>query len=148
MLTGVVPLLGYASVPEDGVLPASQSTSQTENTPVDYSAKTDQELNVLLADWDTLREDEQRALLPEVKLRMIRSKDRGGVFRIRTERRYGRIVRRADGKVLRFETGVIRIQPVPKDQQGYGVGFEQRHAQREGSQPQTAPVLKAADPSR
>ena len=89
-----------------------------------------------------------RALLPEVKLRMIRSKDRGGVFRIRTERRYGRIVRRADGKVLRFETGVIRIQPVPKDQQGYGVGFEQRHAQREGSQPQTAPVLKAADPSR
>ena len=144
MLTGAVPLPGYASVPEDGVLP----TSQNETTVVSYSAKTDQEINALLANWDLLGEDERRALLPEVKLRMIRSKDRGSVIHIRTERRFGRIVRRADGKVLRIETGVIRLRPVPKDEQRYGVGFEQRNAQREESPPKTAPVLKVTDPSR
>lgn len=144
MLTGGVPLPGYASVPEDGVL----STSQNETTVVSYSAKTDQEINALLANWDLLGEDERRALLPEVKFRMIRSKDRGSVIHIRTERRFGRIVRRADGKVLRIETGVIRLRPVPKDEQRYGVGFEQRHAQREESPPKTAPVLKVTDPSR
>ncbi len=144
MLTGAGPLLGYASVPVDGVIP----TSQNETTVVSYASKTDRELNVLLANWDVLGEDERRALLPEVKLRMIRSKDRGSVIHIRTERRFGRIVRRADGKVLRIETGVIRLRPVPKDEQGYGVGFEQRHAQQEVPPPETAPVLKVTDPSR
>lgn len=144
MLTGAGPLLGYASVPEDGVIP----TSQNETTVVSYSAKTDQEINALLANWDLLGEDERRALLPEVKLRMIRSKDQSNVIHIRTERRFGRIVRRADGKVLLIETGVIRLRPVPKDEQGYGVGFEQRHAQQQIPLPKTAPVLKVTDPSR
>ncbi|MCZ6642475.1 MAG: hypothetical protein O7F71_12930 [Gammaproteobacteria bacterium] len=140
----LLPLSGYASVPEDGALP----TSQEETHPVSYTTKTDQELNNLLADSDSLQEGERRALFREVKLRMIRNKDQGSVISIRPEIRFGRIVRRSDGKVLRIQAGVIRIRPVPKDEQVYGVGFKQRHAQQEDAPPKTAPVLKVTDPSR
>ena len=117
-------------------------------TPVPYSARTDQELNALLADWDNLREDDRRALVSELKLRMIRSKGRGNVIHIRTERRYGRIVRRSDGKLLRIETKVIRVRPAPTDQQGFGVGFEQRRARQQETPAKPAPVLKVTDPTR
>ncbi len=138
----LLPLAGYATVPEDGVLSVVQ-----KETPVSYSTQTDQELNNLLADSDSLQEVERRALFREVKLRMIRNRDQRSAIRIRPEIRFGRIVRRSDGKVLRIQAGVIRIRPVPNEQV-YGVGFKQRHAQREDAPPKTAPVLKVTDPSR
>ena len=49
---------------------------------------------------------------------------------IKTERRYGRIVRQPDGSLVRIETTehVVRYQALPEDaaDRAFGVGFEQR----------------------
>ena len=60
----------------------------------DYSTSTDYELTSLGARWDELSGPERAALLREVKLRMARRKDANGVLMIRTQRRYGRVLRR------------------------------------------------------
>lgn len=46
-------------------------------------------------------------------------------------RRYGRLVRKADGSVVRIETQVVRIQGADP-RRAYGVGFERRHSQPSG----------------
>ena len=96
----------------------------------DYSKKTHHELTELSTRWDELDSAQRRALLQEVKLRMARSKGAENVLTIRTQRRYGRIVRKSDGRVLRIETQVVQVRPARPQaadvQPGFGVGFERR----------------------
>ena len=111
-----------------------------------YAGKTDQQLTELTAQWDALDDSERRALLIEVKARMEHNEGRDVVIRILTQRRYGRIIRRSDGSVVRIETQVVRVRPAGPGTQPYGVGFEQRAARKEAEQ-KTAPVLTVKDPS-
>ena len=96
----------------------------------DLSNSTHHELTELGARWDELSDGERRALLREVKLRMAQRKDADGVLMIRTQRRYGRIYRNSDGRVLRIETQVVEVRPAEGagERAGFGVGFERRSA--------------------
>lgn len=114
-----------------------------------YAEHTDQELTSIAGSWETLSEDERRALLTEMRGRMAAKKGGGDdrVIAIRTQRRYGRLVRQPDGSVVRVETTeqVVRYQRVPGDEAGdraFGVGFERRS----GDAP-TEPTAPAAPPS-
>lgn len=111
-----------------------------------YGARSDEELTALAADWDALDRHQRRALLTEMKLRMARQGDGKGVIHIRTERRYGRLIRQPDGRVIRIETQVVHVRPLapgelppadaPQGRHSFGVGFEQRVARRaRGSSP-------------
>ena len=95
-----------------------------------YADKTDRELTELAAGWESLSEDERRALLTEIKARMHSNSDKAPVLTIQTERRYGRIVRQPDGSLVRIETTehIVRYQPLPEDagDRPFGLGFEQR----------------------
>lgn len=100
-----------------------------------YERHSDEELTALAADWDALDRHQRRALLTEMKLRMARNGKRSDVIHIRTERRYGRLIRQSDGRVIRIETQVVHVRPVnPEDlkpRHSFGVGFEKRLAGRE-----------------
>lgn len=103
-----------------------------------YRGHSDEELTALAASWDSLNQHQRRALLTEMKLRMARGGERQGVLRIRTERRYGRIIRQSDGRLIRIETQVVHVRPVTEDDvaespRGFGVGFEQRVRRREAA---------------
>jgi hypothetical protein len=106
-----------------------------------YADKTDKELTDLAAVWSGLTEDQRRALLTEIKGRMQVNSNKRPVLTIKTERRYGRIVRQPDGSLVRIETTehVIRYQPLPEDagDRPFGVGFEQRTVA--GEAPPAAP---------
>jgi|APFre7841882724_1041349.scaffolds.fasta_scaffold78584_2 hypothetical protein len=95
-----------------------------------YVHKTDLELTELAAGWDALSEEQRRALLTEVKARMHVNAGKRPVLTIKTERRYGRVVRQPDGSLVRIETTehVIRYQALPEDASDhpFGVGFEER----------------------
>ncbi len=95
-----------------------------------YAEKTDLELTQLAAGWEVLSDEQRRALLTEIKARMHANSAKRGVLTIKTERRYGRIVRRPDGSLVRIETTeqVVRYQAVPEGaaDRPFGVGFEQR----------------------
>ena len=95
-----------------------------------YADKTDRELTQLAAGWESLSEDERRALLTEIKARMHTNSGKAPVLTIQTERRYGRIVRQPDGSLVRIETTehVVRFQRLPEDagDRPFGLGFEQR----------------------
>lgn len=117
----------------------------------DYSTLTHHELTEIGARWDQLGDGERRALLKEVKMRMATQKGNAGTLQIRTQRRYGRIVRRSDGRVLRIETKVVQVRPVPRPgERSFGVGFERRHgpgtaAQTSQESPAGAPALRVND---
>ena len=95
-----------------------------------YAKKTDRELTELAAGWEVLSEEQRRALLTEIKARMHTNSGKVPVLTIKTERRYGRIVRQPDGSLVRIETTehVVRYQTMPEDaaDRAFGVGFEQR----------------------
>lgn len=120
-----------------------------------FSDRSDAELTALAADWDALDRHARRALLTEMKLRMARQGDRKGVIHIRTERRYGRLIRQPDGRVIRIETQVVHVRPLAADEvgqqaaaqgrQGFGVGFEQRIARRMVSVPGNTQTLSGQD---
>ncbi len=99
-----------------------------------YGAHSDEELTALAAHWESLDRHQRRALLTEMKLRMARKGNRSDDIHIRSERRYGRIIRQPDGQVIHIETQVIHVRPVNPDElearQSYGVGFEQRIGRR------------------
>lgn len=98
----------------------------------EYADRTDKQLTELAANWANLSEDQRRALLTEIKARMHASAGKVPVLTIKTERRYGRIVRQPDGSLVRIETTehTIRYQPLPEGaaNQPFGIGFEQRSA--------------------
>jgi hypothetical protein len=101
-----------------------------------YGGHTDEELTALAAHWDGLDKVQRRALLTEMKLRMARSGRSGNrVIHIRTERRYGRIIREPGGRLIRIETQVVQVRPMSEDaaRQAFGVGFEQRLGRRDGT---------------
>ena len=135
-----MPVIGVAAEP------VSLDTSETAPFAHAYAEKTDLELTHLTAQWDALEDAQRRALLTEVKMRMARSKGREGVIRIRTQRRYGRIIRNSDGSVVRIETRVVRVRPSLPGAESYGAGFEQRASRKEAEQ-QTPPILTVKDPS-
>ena len=95
-----------------------------------YADKSDRELTDLAAGWESLSEDQRRALLTEIKARMHTNAGKVPVLTIKTERRYGRIVRQPDGSLVRIETTehVVRYQALPEDagDRPFGLGFEQR----------------------
>lgn len=95
-----------------------------------YADKSDRELTDLAAGWEALSEDQRRALLTEIKARMHTNSGKVPVLTIKTERRYGRIVRQPDGSLVRIETTehVVRYQALPEDanDRPFGLGFEQR----------------------
>lgn len=105
-----------------------------------YGDRSDEELTALAASWDSLNKHQRRALLTEMKLRMARNSGRSGVIRIRTERRYGRIIRQPDGRVIHIETQVVHVRPIDAEELaaerlGFGLGFEHRVAQRRAVAP-------------
>lgn len=95
-----------------------------------YADKSDRELTELAAGWESLSEEQRRALLTEIKARMHTNSGKVPVLTIKTERRYGRIVRQPDGSLVRIETTehVVRYQALPEDagDRPFGLGFEQR----------------------
>lgn len=100
-----------------------------------YEELSDDALTALAARWDALDKMERRALLTEMKLRMARNGQRGGMgqIHIRTERRYGKIIRDPDGRLIRIETQVVQVRPLTGGEpprQAFGVGFERRIAGR------------------
>ncbi|MDZ7668890.1 MAG: hypothetical protein U5Q16_05525 [Gammaproteobacteria bacterium] len=119
------------------LLPGVASAADGSAAGNPYGDRSDKELTALAANWDSLDKLQRRALLTEMKLRMARrgSNDGQGVIHIRTERRYGRIIRQADGRVIRIETQVVHVRPLdsenPSARQSFGVGFERRVARRE-----------------
>jgi len=121
------------------LLPGVASAADDSAAGNPYGDRSDKELTALAANWDSLDKLQRRALLTEMKLRMARrgSNDGQGVIHIRTERRYGRIIRQADGRVIRIETQVVHVRPLdsenPSARQSFGVGFERRVARREHS---------------
>jgi hypothetical protein len=145
-LPGVTYALGESSVRAAAAEAASAeaarpsvSTRKSERAPIQknpYADRSDEELAAMAAGWDALGQHERRSLLTEMKLRMARKGDHSGIIRIRTERRYGRIIRQPDGRVIRIETQVVHVRPIDETdidepvRQGYGVGFERRVARR------------------
>ena len=131
--------VAHARAPEE---PAANPAKTADAIPLgeavealipDYSQLTHHQLTRIGARWDELDELERRGLLQEVKLRRARQKGKEGVLQIRTQRRYGRLVRRSDGQVLRIETKVVQLKPrrVNPAERSFGVGFERRHAEAE-----------------
>lgn len=132
-----------ASLPAASGVAASRAQAGEASLRNAYAGHSDQELSALAANWASLDVKERRALLTEAKRRMAHGAD--GVIRLRTERRYGRIIRQPDGSLLRIETQVVRVQSLPDDprqpqltdepirpnRRGFGVGFEHRVARRE-----------------
>lgn len=89
----------------------------------------DEALTQLSADWANLTAAERRSLLTEVKLRMARQRDARSerAPRIVATRRYGRVVRNADGDVVRIETQVVRqVIGGEKQAPAFGAGFNRR----------------------
>ncbi len=141
--------------PED--VGASVGSEPATVTVLDYTGKSHYELTELSARWDDLDSAQRRALLQEVKKRMARGNNRDGVLTIRTQRRYGRMARQADGRVLRIETKVVQIRSV-KPEPAFGVGFERRAATEKtaaipselpGTEGETVlpPVVRVSDPT-
>jgi hypothetical protein len=98
-----------------------------------YASYSNDALTALAAEWDTLDVHARRALLTEVRQRMARSNSPSDApkIQIRTERRFGRIIRQPDGRVVRIETRIVQVRPATESElasrgDGYGVGFERR----------------------
>ena len=122
------PALTQASAPTQGAAPAQAAAVPT------YTDSSNQALTALAARWDSLNVHERRALLTEVRRRMALQGggNPSGVLQIRSERRYGRIIRQPDGRLIRIETKVVHVRPATEaetlasQRAGFGVGFEHR----------------------
>lgn len=150
---GTVLIVGFAgqllAAPRAAEASANPASVEVVAAPNPYADASDEALTKFAARWDDLDADQRRALLAEVKMRMARQGSSGGVLRIRLQRRYGTIVRRGRATIR------IKVRPVLKARQEFGVGFEQRTAQaspaqaskEQGSKEQAVPVIKVTDPN-
>ncbi len=137
------PGMAPASAVAESALADSRPASGSEAAPdAIYAAYSNESLTALAAQWDTLNVHQRRALLTEVRQRMARrGAQSAGVIKIRTERRYGRIIRQPDGRVIRIETQVVHVRPATEAEvlasrsAGFGVGFERRSGTRRASGP-------------
>lgn len=113
----------------DVAVPVGQSSMAV--TASSLKTLSDEALTQLSADWANLTPAERRSLLTEVKLRMARQRDAqtARAPKIVATRRYGRVIRNADGEVVRIETQVVRQVLNPGDQApAYGAGFDRRQS--------------------
>ena len=106
-----------------------------------YGEYTDAQLTEVAGQWQSLDKEARRDFFIEVRRRMG---EQGAAqpIRVRGERRFGQVIRRPDGSVMRIER-VIRFnargstgRPVPVE---YGKGFEQRVAQDVAEGPPAKP---------
>lgn len=106
-----------------------------------YGDYTDAQLTEVAGQWQSLDKEARRDFFIEVRRRMG---EQGAAqpIRVRGERRFGQVIRRPDGSVMRIER-VIRFKargsngrPVPVE---YGKGFEQRVAQDAAERPPAKP---------
>lgn len=98
-----------------------------------YARHSDAELARVAAHWQQLDTDARRDFFIEMRRRMERNGQTMAIP-VRVERRFGRIVRRPDGSVVRIER-VIRIHSRGKAPAEYGSGFEKRIGGRPRSWP-------------
>ena len=105
------------------------------------AASSDVELTGLTARWAELNPGERRALLAEVRSRMVRSSQpTRPKMSVRVQRKYGRVVRKSDGSVV-VETRVVEVRPrADGGRTTFGVGFEQR-SRRSAEKPQETPSV-------
>jgi len=122
-----------ASTATDGAPPGGAGGAAGPAPEALYASHSNEALTELAAQWDTLDVHQRRALLTEVRQRMAQRGPQGtGVIKIRTERRYGRLIRQSDGRVIRIETQVVHVRPATEAEvlasrsAGFGVGFERR----------------------
>lgn len=138
LLFGLAPLSAWAVKPVEEVLPGQEAKLPLSKA-ISYVNATDAELDALGARWGYLSAPERRALLAEVRRRMMQAsgasgaKGNGSRVRIQATRQYG-VVQRPDGTTIRVERRIIRM--IPADQ-GYGTGFEQRAARDDSPLPAT-----------
>jgi hypothetical protein len=139
-------------------MPASLMASEGERHPqagdvtigASLRDRSDEELTVMAAQWDALDRHQRRVLLTEMKSRMSGNGAGAGTLRIRTERRYGRIIRQPDGRLIRIETQVVHVRPASPEEltaarQAFGVGFEQRVGSRVAAAEQPGEVRLPLD---
>ena len=128
------------------VIVAGHAWAESVENP--YAKYTDEELTELASDWQSLSTEDRRDFFTEMRRRMATNGQKQSIP-VRAERRFGRIVRKPDGSVVRIETVVqyhaqgetneveggadTASQPEgpESDTQGqpsYGTGFEQRVA--------------------
>jgi hypothetical protein len=154
LIAGLTPMAGLSAV--EGAQSAKAAPVQVTApaqvpvfTQTSFSALSDQQLNAVLATkWDVLGEDQRRALLSEVKLRMARHKGRERVINLQEQRRYGlRVIRQRNGSVVRIQTQVVRVRPAPNGEGSFGVGFEERTKQAPpvSTEPSAPPVMTVND---
>lgn len=121
--------------------PASVAPEPLDPTGAGFAARSDAELTALTARWGELNPAQRRQLLAEVRSRMARTNSanarglvgaRGGSVDVRVQRRYGRVVRKPDGRVV-MQTEVVEVGPKGQRKRGrvtFGIGFEQRSRSR------------------
>ena len=94
-----------------------------------YAAHSDAELTQVAGQWPALDKEARRDFFIEVRRRMG---ENGAVqtIPVRGERRFGRVIRRPDGSVVRIER-IIRFNARASNAAPveYGTGFEQRVAE-------------------
>lgn len=134
--------------------PLSSAANAQLVTSEDFAARSDAELTALTARWGDLNPAQRRQLLAEVRSRMARTNSanaqgllgaRGGSVKVRVQRRYGRVVRKSDGRVV-MRTQVVEVGPKGRGQRGrvtFGIGFEQRSRSR-AADPATAATSEEA----
>lgn len=122
-----------------------------------YAQYSDAALTRVAARWQQLDTDARRDFFIEMRRRMQQS-GRSAAIPVRVERRFGRVVRRADGSLVRIERIIRvrsrRVRPLPaRPPAEYGSGFERRmvreaaarrRPQEGASAPQIAPIEAAA----
>jgi hypothetical protein len=116
-----------------------------------YGEMTDEELTALTATFDDLSQEERRALLTEVRLRMASSRSEHPVIQIKSERRYGRVIQHPDGSVVHIETReqIVHYRRAPEEadeQHAFGVGFEHRLAELEAQDAEHEEMAAEATP--
>lgn len=124
---GKLPVCGIALA----IAAAGFSHAQEDVNP--YARYSDAELARVATHWQQLGTDARRDFFIEMRRRMERN-GQSMAIPVRVERRFGRIVRRPDGSVVRIER-VIRIHGRGKAPAEYGSGFEKRIGGRPPSWP-------------
>tara|TARA_A100001037_G_C15135165_1_gene630724 strand:+ start:1784 stop:2272 length:489 start_codon:yes stop_codon:yes gene_type:complete len=113
--------------------------------------KSDQELNIILATkWDDLDPYQRGAVLSEVKSRMARQTGAPReLIKLQAHHRYGeRVIRKADGSVVRIKTRVVSVKPVSANRKPYGVGFEERLKKKQTPTTKvSSPIISITDSS-
>lgn len=130
-------------LPPADAAPAGESVSALPEDG-NLDAYSDRALTQLAAKWEQLDDAQRRGLLMGVKRRMARKQ--AVPVQIRTQRRYGRTIRRPDGSVVRIQSTRIRIRregapPAHGDGPAFGAGFEQRTDQRQPDPDTSGAVL-------